>query len=297
MEIFLQSLIAGLMMGALYAVIAVGLSLVFGIFKIVNFAHGEFYMVGGYLYIFAATALKVSPWIGLLFALLGGFVLGVLTERLLIRPIYVSFASWGLNRDEYAIIVTYGLSLFLVNLATVVAGPQTVKGVPFLTGPRIHVGPLLFGRDRLGSFLAAFAVILAMHLFLMRTEWGKKLLAVAQNRFGASLAGINPLLWGNIGFGLSGALAAVSGAILSPLFLIFPDAGVVAALKAFVIVVLGGLESISGVILAAVILGVGESLGSVYISAAYHDIYGFLLLIIMLLFRPQGLFGSRIREV
>ncbi len=297
MDVFLQALTQGIMMGLMYAAIAVGLSLVFGIFKTVNFAHGEFYMIGGYIYIFAMSALGITGWVSIAVAFLGGFLLGILTERLLIRPIYASFSNWGLNRDEYAIIVTYGLSLFLVSLVTVTMGRQTWKGTPLMTGSRIFLGPLVFGSDRLAGFLAAICLVVLTYLFLTYTQWGKNLRAVAQNRYGASLAGINPFHWGNIGFGIACGITAASGGILAPLFLMFPDAGLVAALKAFVIVVLGGLESTSGAIIAAISLGVVESLGSVYLSPAYHDIYGFLLLIIMLLVRPQGLLGSRIREV
>ena len=293
----LDLLINGLIIGVFYALMAIGLSLIFGILKVVNFAHGEFYMVGAYAYTLSSLTLGVSPWLALPFAFLVGAAVGLVVERLLMRPLYAGYASWGLMRDEYAVIVTFGLSILLINLVDKIVGPYAYRGPALVSVSRIYLGPVVISGHRLIAAIVAVAVIVAVMLVVRFSLWGRQIQAVAQNRLGASLAGIDTAKASAIVFALAGALAAMSGALLANIFNPSPDVGVFPAIKSYVIVVLGGMGSVPGSILASLILGVMESFGGVYISYQYRDTFGLFLLILFLLFRPQGLFGEKSREV
>jgi branched-chain amino acid transport system permease protein len=289
--------INGLIIGTFYALMAIGLSLIFGILKVVNFAHGEFYMVGAYAYTLAALMLGLSPWLALPLALLLGMLVGLVVERLLMRPLYAGYTSWGLMRDEYAVIVTFGLSLLLINLVDKIIGPYAYKGPALVGISRMSLGPILISGHRLIAAIVAVAVIVTVALVIRFSYWGRQIQAVAQNRLGASLAGIDPAKASAIVFALAGGLAAVSGALLANIFNPTPDVGVFPAIKSYVIVVLGGMCSVPGSIIASLLLGDLESFGGVYLSYQYRDTFGLVILILFLLFRPQGLFGEKAREV
>ncbi len=293
----LDLLINGLVIGVFYALMAIGLSLIFGILKVVNFAHGEFYMVGAYAYTLLALMVGVSPWLALPFALIVGLLLGLVVERLLMRPLYSGYTSWGVMRDEYAVIVTFALSIFLINVVDKVVGPYAYKGPPLIDISRITIGPIAISGHRLIAAIVAIAVIVGVALIIRYSFWGRQIQAVSQNRLGASLAGIDTAKASAIVFSLAGGLAAVSGALLANIFNPTPDVGVFPAIKSYVIVVLGGMGSVPGSIIASVLLGVLESFGGVYISYQYRDTFGLFILILFLLFRPQGLFGEKAREV
>jgi branched-chain amino acid transport system permease protein len=295
--LFLDLLSNGLIIGVFYALMAIGLSLIFGILKIVNFAHGEFYMVGAYVYTLSALALGLSPWLALPLAFLSGTVVGLVVERLLMRPLYAGYGSWSVMKDEYAVIVTFGLSLLLINLVDKFVGPYGYKGPALISTARIAIGPVLMSGHKLIAALVAIGVIVLVALIVRYSFWGRQIQAVAQNRLGASLAGIDPARASAIVFALAGGLAAISGALLANIFNPTPDVGVFPAIKSYVIVVLGGMGSVPGSIIASLVLGVLESFGGVYLSYQYRDTFGLVILILFLLFRPQGLFGERIREV
>jgi branched-chain amino acid transport system permease protein len=289
--------INGLIIGLFYALMAIGLSLIFGILRIVNFAHGEFYMIGAYAYTLIALFFGISPWLTLPCAFIAGMALGWATERLLMRPLYSGYASWGVMKDEYAVIITFGLSLLLINLVDKVIGPNGYRGPSLVATTRVEIGPFMASGHRLVAAGIALLVLIAVGLFVRYSYWGRQIQAVAQNRLGASLAGIDPAKASSIVFALSGGLAALAGALLSPIINATPDVGAFPAVKSYVIVVLGGMGSIPGAVVASLILGVLESFGAVYISYGYRDTFGLVILIMVLLFRPQGLFGERSREV
>lgn len=297
LSLSLDLLVNGLIIGLFYALMAIGLSLIFGILRIVNFAHGEFYMVGAYAYTLIALAFGLSPWLTLPLAFAAGAAVGFVVERLLMRPLYAGYTSWGLMKDEYAVIVTFGLSLLLINLVDKVVGPYGYRGPSLVQVSRIALGPIMISGHRLIAAAVALLVIVAVALFIRYSFWGRQIRAVAQNRLGASLAGIDTAKASAIVFALAGGLAALAGALLSPIFNPTPNVGVFPAIKSYVIVVLGGMGSIPGSILASLMLGVLESFGAVYISYDYRDTFGLAILILFLLFRPQGLFGEREREV
>jgi branched-chain amino acid transport system permease protein len=287
----------GLIIGLFYALMAIGLSLIFGILRIVNFAHGEFYMIGAYAYTLIALFFGISPWLTLPCAFIAGMALGWATERLLMRPLYSGYASWGVMKDEYAVIITFGLSLLLINLVDKVIGPNGYRGPSLVATTRVEIGPFMASGHRLVAAGIALLVLIAVGLFVRYSYWGRQIQAVAQNRLGASLAGIDTAKASSIVFALSGGLAALAGALLSPIINATPDVGAFPAVKSYVIVVLGGMGSIPGAVVASMILGVLESFGAVYISYGYRDTFGLVILIMVLLFRSQGLFGERSREV
>jgi branched-chain amino acid transport system permease protein len=293
----LDLLANGLIYGCFYALMAVGLAMIFGVLKVVNFAHGEFYMVGAYTYTLAALKLGVGPWLALPLACAAGALVGWLAERTLMRPLYSGYTSWGLMRDEYAVVVTFALSLLLINLVDKVIGPYAQRGPALIDIPRMALGPILLSGQKLIATGVAAAMIAGLALFLRYSLWGRQIRAVAQNRLGASLAGIDTARASSIVFTVSGALAGLAGALLAPIINASPDVGAFPAIKSYVIVVLGGMGSMPGSIIASLVLGVLESFGAVYISYAYRDTFGLIILILVLLARPQGLFGEKGREV
>jgi branched-chain amino acid transport system permease protein len=293
----LDLLINGLIIGVFYALMAIGLSLIFGILKVVNFAHGEFYMVGAYVYTLGAIRLDISPWLALPLAFAAGALLGLVVERLLMRPLYAGYASWSLKRDEYAVIVTFALSILLINLVDKLIGPYGFRGPALVGVSRIYLGPVIISGHRLFAVLSAAATIVLVVLLVRYSYWGRQIRAVAQNRLGASLAGIDPARVSAMVFALAAGLAAMSGALLANIFNPTPDVGAFPAAKSYVIVVLGGMGSVPGAIVGSLLLGVLESFGGVYISYQYRDAYGLILLVLVLLLRPQGLFGEKSREV
>jgi len=297
MLLALDLLANGLIYGCFYALMAVGLAMIFGVLKIVNFAHGEFFMIGAYTYVMVALKLGAPPWLALPGAALAGAALGWLVERLLMRPLYQGYASWGFMKDEYAVVVTFGLSLLLINLVDKTAGPYSFRGPSLIDVSRFALGPIMLTGQKAIAAVVAVLLMVGLAVFIKRSVWGLQIQAVAQNRLGASLAGIDATRTTSLIFVVSGMLAALSGALLAPLVNPSPDVGAFPAIKSYVIVVLGGMGSIWGAMLAALILGVSEAFFSVYVSYDYRDAFGLIILVLVLLLRPQGLFGEKGRQV
>jgi branched-chain amino acid transport system permease protein len=287
----------GLIVGLFYALMAVGLAMIFGVLKIVNFAHGEFYMVGAYTYVLVALKLGISPWIALPLAAVAGAALGWVVERTLMRPLYAGYGSWAIMKDEYAVVVTFGLSLLLINLVDKVVGPYPYRG-PVLTETSVFMlGPVRLNGQKVIAAAVSAALLVGLALFIKHSLWGRQIQAVAQNRLGASLAGIDATRTTSLIFAISGLLAALSGALLSPLINPSPDVGAFPAIKSYVIVVLGGMGSVWGAMIASLLLGVLESFFAVYVSYDYRDAFGLMILMAVLLVRPQGLLGEKGREL
>jgi len=297
MTLALDLFVNGLIFGLFYALMAVGLAMIFGVLKVVNFAHGEFYMVGAYTYVLCALKLGVPPWFALPLAAVAGAALGWVVERTLMRPLYAGYASWGIMKDEYAVVVTFGLSLLLVNVVDKIVGPYPYRGPALIETSRFAVGPVMLNGQRLIAAIVSIALLAGFALFLKRSLWGRQIQAVAQNRLGASLAGIDATRATSLVFAISGLLAALSGALLAPLINPSPDVGAFPAIKSYVIVVLGGMGSVWGAMIASLLLGVAEAFFAVYVSYDYRDAFGLLILILVLILRPQGLAGERSRDV
>jgi branched-chain amino acid transport system permease protein len=289
-----QYVLSGVVIGAIYSLMALGITFIYSIMKMINWSMGEFYMIGSYVqYVLIATLLGPERWYMALPLAMGTvFCLGLVIQRFLLRPMFVGGIE---RRDEYATIVTIALMVFFRNLAIVLGGPNQYAPRDYAS-PRM-LGPLPISGNR---FVALIATLVLLVLFAVVIKWtwvGRALRGSAQNRVGIQTAGIDVLRLDMVAFGVGVALAAAAGALLAPDFLVYPENGAISTFKGFEIIVIGGLGSILGSIIGGVLLGVIEALGSVFLSAAYKDLYGFLLLLILLVFRPTGLFGERERTV
>ncbi|MBU1195086.1 MAG: branched-chain amino acid ABC transporter permease [Proteobacteria bacterium] len=285
MELFLQQLFNGIMFGSTYAIVALGLTLVMGILHIPNFAHGHLYMLGGYITYFFITNLGFGYWYSLLLSMvILGFV-GVVMERIVFRPLT---GQPPIN----AFIAAIGALIFLESLALVIWGPQGMR-IPNPHPQIIKMFGITMEAQRLLVVGGAAVLIVLLHLFLKKTTTGTTIEAVAQNREGAMLTGINVNRVSSMTFFISSATAAVAASFLSPIFILSPAMGAVLGMKAFIIVILGGMGSVPGAILGGYFLGLIEALGGGYISAEYKDVFAFGALILVLSIKPTGLFGKQ----
>ena len=277
------SIMNGLVMGVIYALAALGVSLVVGIMNVVNFAHGELYILAGYFsYLFAST-LGLNPYLSLAIALALVFLLGLVIEYTLIRPTY--------GNDMYSLILTFILSIVLQNAYLLIFGPYPNKPPLWIKGATDIFGLFMYGNQRLAALVAGVAVIAAVFLVIQKTWFGRIIRATSQDREMAELNGVDTTRLNMLSFGLGCALAAAAGVILAPVFPVTPMAGIPVALTAFVVVVLGGMGSLWGCVVGGLVLGLVENMGAAFISTGYKNVFGFIILILVLLVRPAGLFG------
>ena len=284
----------GAVIGVIYALIAVGVTLIFSILKIVNFAHGDLYMLGGYCAYYVIEYLGVPPLGAMVIAMAALFVGAIVLERLMLTPLYSDATE---RKDEYGLIVTFGLAYFLRNSAVIAFGPFPLKPPSFIPGVQ-RWGNLIVTNDRLVAAGIGILLIAALLYFMKRTIWGQALDAVSQSRDSAAIVGINARRFNSFAFGIGAALAAAAGALVAPIFSLAPDMGVLPNIHAYVIVILGGMGSVSGSIIAGILLGESENLFTAFFpdptrAFAYTNAFGVLVLMVFLIFRPQGLFGRR----
>jgi len=282
-SVFAISIMNGLVMGVIYALAALGVSLVVGIMNVVNFAHGELYILAGYFSYLFASALGVNFVLAMVIAVGLVFILGLLIEYLLIRPTY--------GNDMYSLILTFILSIVLQNAYLLIFGPYPNKPPMWVSGATDVFDLFLYGNQRLAALAAGAAVIAVIFVIIKKTWFGRIIRATSQDREMAELNGVNTTRLNMLSFGLGCALAAAAGVILSPVFPVTPTAGVPVALTAFVVVVLGGMGSLWGCVVGGLVLGLVENLGAAFISTGYKNVFGFIILILVLLIRPSGLFG------
>ena len=294
MELFFAQALNGLIIGLLYALMAIGLSLIFSVLKLVNFAHGECYMMGAFISYYLSTLFGLNPILSVFLSMVAVFFIGITIQYLFLRPIYTGAVE---RKDEYAILITFGLGIFLQNLAMSVFGPWTKKSPDFISGIT-PMGFLTVDNNRLFVSTVAIIIMLVLLLVIGKTFIGKALRAVSQDRDAAAIVGINPHRMNMLAFGIGVTLAGGAGALIGPIFLISPVMGIIPGIKSFVIIVLGGMGSIRGAIIGSLLLGEIESLGSIYLldptrGLAYKNAFGVLLLAIVLLIKPTGLFGEK----
>ena len=292
-ELLIQTLIAGLMIGVLYALMALGITFIYSIVRMINWAMGEFYMLGSYLQ-YAVVTYLLGPslwWLAVIVSGAGTFVVGYLLEPILIRPMHASAME---RRDDYATIVTIALLIMLRSLAVAIVGPYQFR--PETNLPIVWIGPLPQEGARVAASACALIALALFYLVITRTWVGLALRAVAQNRIAAQTSGVDVLRLDAVAFGIGVALAGIAGALLAPVFLVYPTNGVVTTVKGFEIIVIAGLGSIPGALIGGLLLGLVESLGAAFISSPFQNVYGFLLVLLVLLVRPTGLFGDRGRE-
>ncbi|PYN43028.1 MAG: branched-chain amino acid ABC transporter permease [Candidatus Rokuibacteriota bacterium] len=289
-----QYVLSGVVIGVIYSLMALGITFIYSIMKMINWGMGEFYMIGSYVqYALIATLLGPRRWyLALPLAMGAVFLLGLVVQRFLLRPMFVGGIE---RRDEYATIITIALMVLFRNLAIVLGGPNQYAP-PDYARP-MTLGTLPISGNRFVALVGTLVLLALFYLVIKKTWVGRALRGAAQNRVGIQTAGIDVLRLDMLAFGVGVALAAAAGALLAPDFLVYPENGAISTFKGFEIIVIGGLGSVLGSIVGGVLLGVIEALGSVFLSAAYKDLYGFLLLIALLVFRPTGLFGERERSV
>ena len=291
LETFLQQVINGLSLGSVYALIAVGYSLVYSVLLFSNFAHGGFLVVGGYACYAALKVLGANIWVASAMSLVGAGIVAVVTERLAYKPI-----RERTNVTLYLLIASMGMSIVIENLFVIFVGGR-FRALP----PVIPTSPVsLFGLATTSAFdllsLVASVVFLgALQIFLLRTKWGLAIRAAAYDLRTAGLMGVNVNLLVSIVFFVAGALAAVGGIFLSVRYTLYPQLGGI-TIKAFVAAVIGGLGSLPGAVVGSIILGLAEMLTAGFISSQLRDLVVFSLLVVTLLVKPSGLFGKNVRE-
>jgi len=290
-----QYLLSGVVIGIIYSLMALGITFIYSIMKMINWSMGEFYMIGSYVqYVLLASVIGWDRWyLALPVAMAVVFALGIGIQRLLLRPMYVGPGVE--RRDEYATVMTIALMVLFRNLAIVLGGPNQYSPRDYAKPTMLLTLPL--SGNRLVALIGALVLLTLFYLLVTRTWVGRALRGAAQNRVGIQTAGVDVLRLDMLAFGVGVAMAAAAGALLAPDLLVYPENGAISTFKGFEIIVIGGLGSILGSVVGGVLLGVIEALGSVFISPAYKDLYGFLLLIALLVLRPSGLFGERERTV
>jgi branched-chain amino acid transport system permease protein len=283
--LFIQYVINGFTVGGAYALIGIGLTLILGIMNVVNFAHGEMYMLGAYFLYTFFSLMGINFYFSILLAIAAVMVIGFLCEKVILKPLRK-------RSVETVMLAMIGVSLLFQNMAMLswTAVPQSIMS-PF-SSEAIIIGGLYFLPQRILVIAIAFLFVMLTHLLLKKTKLGKAMRATFLDRETASLMGINSNRIYSFTFVLGTGLAAASGALLGPIFTVHPYVGNMANLKAFAIVIFGGLGSFTGAITAGLLLGIFESLGAGYVSSGYQDAVGFLMLILILIVKPTGLFGK-----
>lgn len=285
--ILLEQIINGLIIGSMYALIGSGIALIYGTMRVLNLAHGEFYMLGGYFVFFFAVTYGLPPWLAIPLAVFMAFLLGAAIQRLTIHYLF-GREGWMFS----TIAATLGLSIFLQNSALLLFGEQ-FQSIPYYISGVVELGPLRIPAQRILIFVVAMITIGAMGYILKHTRLGWAIRATSQDRDAAEVVGINAERIYLITFGIAAALGAVAAAMLAPIYAINPWSGLPILLKGFVVVILGGLGSFPGAIAGGLILGVVEALGVQFTSSEWRDVISFGLMIAVIWWRPWGLFGSK----
>lgn len=281
-----QLVVSGLLLGGVYALISVGLTLVFGVIRLVNFAHGEYLMLAMYLTYFLFQQWGIDPLLSIVLVAPALYLFGVVTELLIIRP------TLGAPH-VVQVFATLGLSIVMQNLALFFWSANFRSVTTWYSTATFAVGPVLVSLPRLVAFGMGLAIAAALHVFLRTTRLGQAIQATAQNRYAAMLMGIDVGRIYRVTFALGAACVGVAGALLLPIFPVYPQIGVDLILVAFVIVVLGGLGSVPGAMLGGLIIGVIETLSGYWVETNLKQAVYFALFITILILRPAGLLGVR----
>ena len=289
---FLSHLVNGISLGSVYAIIALGYSMVYGIAKMLNFAHGDVIMVGAYISFCATQYWGMPPLLGVAAAMVVSTVLGVIIERLAYKPLR--------SASSLAVLITaIGMSYLLQNLAQLIwgANPKSFPSVVDVPSISIFGGQLLISGETIVTVLANIVIMVGLTLFTGKTKMGKAMRVVSEDRGAAELMGINVNFTISLTFAIGSALAAIAGVLLCSAYpALMPTTGSMPGIKAFTAAVFGGIGSIPGAMVGGILLGVIEILGKAYISTELGDAFVFAVLIIVLLVKPRGLLGKKIHE-
>jgi len=287
-ELVLQAIVSGILLGGIYSLICVGLTLTFGVMRIINFAHGEFLMVGMYATYFFAQAFHTESYAALPVVLPGLFVFGVLVYHLLVRPI---LGAEPLNQ----MLLLVGFSLVLQNAALALFSPDARSLQSAISLAKLEAGSVIVSVPKLIAFGASLVITSGLYWLLRATELGRRIRAAASDRETAALMGINVGRVNLLAFGIGVGCLGVAAPLIMPIFYIVPNIGTFFILIAFVVVVLGGIGNFLGALLASFIVAIAESLGALFMPGSTAPVLPFLLFILVLLVKPEGLLGARAR--
>jgi branched-chain amino acid transport system permease protein len=281
-----QAVVSGLLFGGVYSLMAVGLTLIFGVMRVINFAHGDMMVWGMYLAWLLATRLGVDPLLGFVACAAALFVLGVAVQRGLVDRL-------GVAPHEMQILLLLGVALVLENTALVAFGPDPQRVRSPLATATVWLGPVFIDMARLAAFTVALVLAAALWAFLRRTDLGRTMRATADNPYGALVVGADVRRVYAAAFGIGAACVGAAGALVSPILPFSPSAGLSASVASFNIVIIGGMGSLPGAFAGGLLVSVAESLGAVFLLPSMKELVSFGLLIGILLLRPTGLFGRR----
>ena len=285
MTLYLQAIVNGLLLGGVYSLMALGLSLIFGVMRVINFAHGDMMVWGMYLSFWLFTSLGVDPYLSILVTASVVFLLGAAIQRGLVARILDA-------PHEMQILLMLGVALILENTALMVFGPDPRRVSTSYALSTFWLGPIVFDVPRTLTFVVALALALGLYLFLHRTDLGRMIRAAADNRTGALLVGTDILKVFTLAFGVGAGCVGAAGSLMTPFLPFTPSTGLALTLASFNVVIIGGMGSLLGAFVGGLLVGVSESLGAVLLVPSLKEIVTFILLVLILLFRPQGLLGG-----
>jgi len=285
MTVFLQSVISGILVGGIYALIGIGLTIIFGVMRVINFAHGELMMLGMYATWIVFTMLGLDPFVSIVLVAPLLFLWGAFLQKVFINRVLNAL-------PQNQILLTIGLGLVMSNTVMLIFTSDYRILTTSYSSSSYTLGEISISQPLLFAFLITAAITAALYWFLLKTDTGQAIRATAQDRDAAQLMGINVRAMSVLAFGIGAALSGTAGALISPTYYIFPQVGSAFTLKAFVIVVLGGMGSVVGATLGGVLVGLTESLAAVYVASGLKELVVFVAFLAVLLFKPSGLLGK-----
>ena len=285
MAVLIQSILSGVLIGGTYALIGIGLTLIFGVMRVINFAQGELVMVGMYATFWVFVLLGIDPFVSVLLTMPALFLLGAILQRSLINRVLDAL-------PQNQILLTIGIGLVLSNTAMLVFTSDYRILSTSYSSSSVALGAMRLSTPLIYCFLITAAITAGLYWFLVKTDVGHAIRATAQDRDAAMLMGVNVRTMGVLAFGLGAALAGAAGALVAPIYYIYPQVGGAFTLKAFVVVVLGGMGSIVGATLGGVLIGVAESVSGTYVGSGWKDICVYVIFLLVLLLKPSGLLGK-----
>ncbi len=288
----LEDAINGILMGSIYGLTALGLTIIFGVLKVINFAHGSLLMVGMYVALWVVSLSGLHPYLALIVVVPVMYLFGYFLQDVIIKPIFK--AEKDVREPITVIVVTTGIWYILDNLTLLIFGPQ-YRNLPLnpLKGKMLEIGDMMISVPKLWGFIAAISTATAVYWYFQKTRMGRAIRATSLDREAASLMGINQYKIYNVAFGIGTASAGIAAVTLVPFYNIFPTVGVLFDIKGFIIVVLGGLGSMGGAILGGIIIGMIESIAPQFMTATWTEAIVYGLFLVVLFVKPSGLFGVK----